>query len=577
MSKLSNKLNSIRVAIYVRVSTHYQVDKDSLPLQREELVAYAKYVLNAKSHEVFEDAGYSAKNTDRPDYQQMMARVRTGEFSHILVWKLDRISRNLLDFATMYDELKKLGVTFVSKNEQFDTSSAMGEAMLKIILVFAELERKMTAERVTAVMVSRAGTGQWNGGRIPYGYDYDKESETFSINPDEEKIVLKIFELYEERQSILYVARTLNDSGIRHRSGKEWSPTTVSIILKNIFYTGAYRYNYFDMSKRGSRQDIKPESEWVIIPEHHPAIITEERWRNVLLILEQNRRGWKASGKTYHRKNVHVFAGLLTCQLCGATMSATSSSRELKGGYRPSIYACMSHRKGTGCTNKYISDTVLGPFVLNYIANLIKAKASFGKTTSPETLHKKILRGDMFSEVTGIKEHGLMELYSLYRSQISGIKYIPASIDTEETDSASERDILLSERRRIERALSRLKTLYLYAEADMAEKDYIIEKKQLDEQLDKVNSRLEEISKGLTAQFSISDDELLAKASYFIMSQKLSDKRFVNYRRLLEETDPRILKDFINTVTCNFCIENGKIRSITFKNGIIHEFMYKDD
>ena len=88
----------------------------------------------------------------------------------MLVWKLDRISRNLLDFAAMYDELKRLGVTFVSKNEQFDTSSAMGEAMLKIILVFAELERKMTAERVTAVMISRAGNGQWNGGRIPFGY-----------------------------------------------------------------------------------------------------------------------------------------------------------------------------------------------------------------------------------------------------------------------------------------------------------------------------------------------------------------------------------------------------------------------
>lgn len=100
----------------------------------------------------------------------------------------------------------------------------------------------------------------------------------------------------------------------------------------------------------------------------------------------------------------------------------------------------------------------------------------------------------------------------------------------------------------------------------MVEKDYIIEKKRLDE-----------LSEGLTSQFSISDDELMAKASYFIMSQKLSDKRFVNYRRLLEETDPRILKDFINSVSSNFCIENGKIRSITFKNGIIHEFVYKDD
>ena len=101
-------------------------------MQRDELPKYAELVLGIRSYEVFEDAGYSAKNTDRPAYQRMMARVRSGEFSHILVWKIDRISRNLLDFASMYQELKDYGVTFVSKNEQFDTSTAIGEAMLRL-------------------------------------------------------------------------------------------------------------------------------------------------------------------------------------------------------------------------------------------------------------------------------------------------------------------------------------------------------------------------------------------------------------------------------------------------------------
>lgn len=577
MSKITDRLNTVRVAIYVRVSTHYQIDKDSLPVQKEELVAYAKYVLNADSYEVFEDAGFSAKNTDRPDYQQMMSRVRDGEFSHVLVWKLDRISRNLLDFAAMYDELKKLGVTFVSKNEQFDTSSAMGEAMLKIILVFAELERKMTAERVTAVMISRAGNGQWNGGRVPYGYEYDKETETFTIKEGEGEVVLRIYELYEEANSLLTVAKSLNEAGIRHRSGKEWTPTTVGIILKNPFYTGTYRYNYYDMSKRGSRQDIKPEDEWVIVVDHHPAIVSVERWKQVGAMLESNRRGWQSAGKSYSRKNTHVFAGLLTCGVCGGTMSATSNCRTHKDGYRPSNYACMSHRKGDTCTNKYISDTKIGPFVLNYIANLIKAKESFGKTTSPETLQKKLLRGDMFKDVICIKEHGLMELHSLYKSQKTGIKYTPP-ITAEDGDSqSSERDILLTEKRRLERALSRLKSLYLYSEEDMSERDYIIEKNNLSESLGKVNARLDELEAGLASQFSISDEELIAKASYFIMSQKLSDKRFVDYKRLLKETDPKILKDFINSVSSNFCIKNGRIESITFKNGIIHEFVYKDD
>ena len=136
-SELSDKLSNKKAALYIRVSTHWQIDKDSLPVQREELINYSKYALGIDKYEVFEDAGYSAKNTDRPAFQQMMARLRTGEFTHLCVWKIDRISRNLIDFAKMYDEIKKLGITFVSKNEQFDTSNAMGEAMLKIILVFA--------------------------------------------------------------------------------------------------------------------------------------------------------------------------------------------------------------------------------------------------------------------------------------------------------------------------------------------------------------------------------------------------------------------------------------------------------
>ena len=101
-----SKLKIQRAAIYIRVSTYWQIDKDSLPVQREEIINYCKYALGITSFEVFEDAGYSAKNTDRPAYQTMMARVRSGEFTHLVVWKLDRISRNLLDFAGMYEELK---------------------------------------------------------------------------------------------------------------------------------------------------------------------------------------------------------------------------------------------------------------------------------------------------------------------------------------------------------------------------------------------------------------------------------------------------------------------------------------
>ena len=175
---MANNENGI-VALYVRVSTGYQIDKDSLPHQKKELKGYCEHVLHIdKSRiEIFEDAGKSAKNTKRPAFERMMKKVRSGQISHVMVYKIDRISRNLVDFSLMYEDFKRERVTFISLNEQFDTSTAMGECMLKIILVFAELERKMTSERVTDIMLGRARNKQWNGANVPFGYTWDSESE----------------------------------------------------------------------------------------------------------------------------------------------------------------------------------------------------------------------------------------------------------------------------------------------------------------------------------------------------------------------------------------------------------------
>ena len=95
-----------KVAIYIRVSTLHQIDRDSLPMQRQDLIAYAKLILNTDDVTIFEDAGYSGKNTIRPEFQKMMSQLRTGTYTHLLVWKIDRISRNLLDFARCTRSLK---------------------------------------------------------------------------------------------------------------------------------------------------------------------------------------------------------------------------------------------------------------------------------------------------------------------------------------------------------------------------------------------------------------------------------------------------------------------------------------
>ena len=517
---ISDKLSSQKAALYIRVSTQYQIDKDSLPVQREELINYAKYALGIDKYEVFEDAGYSAKNTDRPAFQQMMVRLRTGEFTHLCVWKIDRISRNLLDFAEMYSEMKKLGITFVSKNEQFDTSNAMGEAMLKIILVFAELERNMTSERVTAVMLSRAANGQWNGGRVPYGYDYDKDTTTFTINESEAAVINLIYDTYETNQSLLFVARTLNEKGILPRSGSPWNPTTISTMLKNPFYTGVYRYNYHDETKSNgntSNKHLKKKDDWVLVEEHHPAIISPERQQRVLDILENNRRSNRKSAKKYVRKNIHIFAGLLYCGYCGSQMQSTID-RERADGYRPSIYACSRKRRYDDCENKYISDIVVAPFVLNYIANILKAQNNFGKSTPLDTFERKLLRGTMFADVDHIEPIGLTEMYNMLRQGVSDAVYSSQRISSIEADkeATDERDLLAAEKRKKERALSRLKSLYLYNDEAISERDYLLEKKSLEDAIKKIDKRLEEIERSSSKHFSLTDDEFMAKASIFI-------------------------------------------------------------
>lgn len=575
-SSVLDTINAIKVAIYIRVSTHWQVDKDSLPVQRKDLIAYCKLILNTDNYVIFEDAGYSAKNTDRPDFQRMMSRIRTGEFTHILVWKIDRISRNILDFATMYQEFNEMGVTFISKNEQFDTSTAIGEAMLKIILVFAELERKMTSERVTATMLSRATDGKWNGGKIPYGYSYIKESSEFVINEDEARVVKLMYELYDQHHSLLAVSKELNARGYRSRNGTEWSPVTVGNILRNPFYIGTMRYNYRDESR--ATFTTKPEEDWIMFNGHHPQIVTHDQWNRVVSTMKSQRRGQPGHGKSYNRGNVHIFAGLITCGYCGSLMRATQD-KPRKDGFRPSIYNCSRKRVSNDCPNKYISDLTVGPFVLNYIANIIRARKSFGVSTSIETLQKKLLRGDVFKDVIGINRTGLEELYQHFRGVQDQDQNFMGAPGASSASEEQERDILLSEKRRKERALNRLKTLYLYSEEEnaMSEPEYIVERKKLIDSLETIDARLAEIDDSLSKQLNLSDDEFISKASYFIMANELADKRYIDYERFMRRVDPKIVKNFIESVCSNFCIKSGRVVSIRFKNGIEHQFYYRDD
>lgn len=558
-----------RAAIYLRVSTSYQADRDSLPMQRKDLVGYCEYALNISDYTVFEDAGYSGKNTDRPAFQKMMMQIRNGMYSHLLVWKIDRISRNLLDFAQMYEELKTLGVTFISRNEQFDTSTAMGEAMLKMVLIFAELERKTTAERVTATMISRANDGTWNGGRVPFGYDYNKETQTFSINGDESYIVLQMYDLYEKTDSLVRTARELNKLGYVSRQHNPFSPVSIWIILRNPWYVGTYRYNYY---KIPGRRAVKEESEWVVIENHHSPLVSKERFDHVQKMLDSNARYRNTPGRSSKQKNVNIFSGLIWCSCCGAAFTA-SPGKLHASGYRPTKYGCPNVRKTKACNAKYTSDPVIGEFLLNFILNVINAQKGFEKINSPADLESRLLRGDAFRDVAKIDSASVAALYEML-SSFSPADSVLLKKPTIKKNLDPELRKLRADKRKTERALARLDHIYLYSNKQMSDKEYLVKKNDLMTDLKELDKSIGLLTSESWAQ-SLSDDDFLEQASSFIISQRLQEREYIYFQGLAESTDPAVLRAFFVSIIDSVRMRNGVVETLTFKNGISHTFTYK--
>ena len=564
-----------RVAIYCRVSTVHQIDKDSLPMQRKDLISYADLILHAREYTVFEDAGYSGKNTDRPEFQRMMTMLRTGAYTHLLVWKIDRISRNLLDFATMYAELKQLGVTFVSRSEQFDTSTAMGEAMLKIILVFAELERNMTSERVTATMISRANAGKWNGGRIPYGYDYDADTMTFSVNEEEAAVVRRIHDEYEERKSLINLARNMNHDGLTTRSGVMWNPVSLSLILRSRFYTGDYEYNRI-RGGTGKRNDLKDKSEWVTVTDHHPSIISRSQKERILQIMDQNTRIDRQKYRKSARGFVHLFGGLIYCGSCGHLLRV-SSSGEKKDGFRYTRYICPTRLKSYDhCQAKSTSDPVLGEIVFGYILNMINAQNSIDTIGSPLELQDRLLTGSTFHYIDHIEETGLKDLYTVLKSGKVRENIYGASLKLQPSKKPdSELTRLRREIEKTQKALERLRSLYLIDDS-ISEKDFILQRQELINREAELQEKLDTMNSDYTMP-GISDEEFLSKASQFILTQKLTNRKSISFTRLMKEIEPVIIRDFLLATIDRITINGGLVSSITFRNGLSHTFVYKTD
>ena len=253
------------IAIYARQSVD---KKDSLSIETQ--INLCTNYINASPHsetiETYQDKGYSGKNIHRPDFTRMMADIESGKISKIVVYKLDRISRNLLDFMSMYKIFNEHKIEFCSVNDTFDTTTPMGRGMLKIAMVFAEMERESIQLRVKDNYYERIKDGRWAGGPAPYGFKNGRTKNNIPtlIRVSEEITAIKLaFNHYEDdfAMSLGKVARLLEKKGYQSRKRKTFDNVTIARILQNPVYAIADEtlYKFFKTRKA---KIINPIEEW---------------------------------------------------------------------------------------------------------------------------------------------------------------------------------------------------------------------------------------------------------------------------------------------------------------------------
>jgi site-specific DNA recombinase len=325
---------TVRCAIYTRKSTEEGLDQEfnSLDAQREAAEAYRA----SQQHqgwiclpERYDDGGFSGGNLDRPALKRLLQDITAGKIDAVLVYKIDRLSRSLLDFARIMEIFDKYHVAFVSVTQQFNSATSMGRLVLNMLLSFAQFERELIAERTRDKIAAARRKGKWVGGMPLLGYDVDPRGSKLRVNEAEAARVRAIFALYLEYQALLPVVRELDRRGWRTkrwrtrkghtRGGRAFTRNTLRQLLSNVTYLGHIRY----------RQEVHPGE--------HRALVDSDTWHQVQTLLQAQR---------YHhgarRPGSALLQRLLRCGSCGCAMM---SSHSTKGTRRYRYYVCRQAQK----------------------------------------------------------------------------------------------------------------------------------------------------------------------------------------------------------------------------------------
>lgn len=310
--------------------------------------------------ERYREEGRTGKNLNRPELKRMLADIEGGLVDTIVVQKIDRVSRSLRDFYDLWETFQLHGVHFVSLKESFNTTSATGRAMLKLVLVFAELEREQTGERTKATLTYRASTGLWGSGRPPRGYErHPTEKGVLVVDTEQAEIVKKMFERVLEIGSAQGLVRELNERGVRQprytnsrgqkKGGGRYTGNVICRLLANRVYLGKIRFD------------------GEIYEGRHEAIVSQETFDRVQALLKANRvkRGPQRSQK----EHVFLLEGLMRCGDCGSTMTPiwSTGANRLRYFY----YACTLRQRtsGTACSAGLVPADEVEQFVMNELSS----------------------------------------------------------------------------------------------------------------------------------------------------------------------------------------------------------------
>jgi site-specific DNA recombinase len=326
----------VRCAIYARKSTEEGLEQafNSLQAQRE---AAEAYIRSQKQNgwqllpTVYQDGGFSGASLERPALQQLLADLEAGRIDCVVVYKVDRLSRSLLDFTRLLSVFEKRGVSFVSVTQEFNTSSSMGRLTLHILLSFAQFEREIIAERTRDKLSAARRKGKWTGGMPVLGYDVAPEGGRLVVNPVEAEQVRAIFALCASCTSVTkawcqmrergFAAKAWTSQRGKGHGGQPLSLSTLKLLLTNVLYCG-------DISHKGT-----------IYPGEHTALVPRELWLEVNQKLQLSR----ATARS-HTKVETLLAGLVRCGHCGSPLQASFTSRL---GHRHVYYVCQAGKKCT--------------------------------------------------------------------------------------------------------------------------------------------------------------------------------------------------------------------------------------